>query len=164
MALSRYFLPRATVPVLPSQPHHAHLGLIIMLFPKNTHWKHCCFSVWQLQWSTEEAAWMIAHHINSWKKRLCKYFISTAASFDLRATSVAVLSLLRPSNCAQIWLRLISDEINSHVKGLGFVLKYCWKASQWFHWLKRKESCCTAPVLPVGWFHSNSFRIKRVFM
>lgn len=37
--------------------------------------------------------------------------------------------------------QLCSDlacEINSPVKGLGFVLKYCWKASQWFHWLKRK--------------------------
>lgn len=34
--------------------------------------------------------------------------------------------------------QVLSDlacEINSHVKGLGFVQKYCWKAAQWFLWL-----------------------------
>ena len=88
---------------------YAYLGLIIMFFPRNT--LHCFSPVWQHQRSTEEAAWMnaFAHHINSWKKRLCKYFISTAVGFDLRATSVAVLSKLKAFKYAQIWhVRLIA--------------------------------------------------------
>lgn len=88
---------------------YAYLGLIIVFFPKNT--LHCLAPVWQLQQNTGEAAWMNAfeHHINSWKKRLCKYFICTAAGFDLRATSVAVLSLLKAFKYSQIWhVRLIA--------------------------------------------------------
>ena len=88
---------------------YTYLGLIIMFFPRNA--LHCFSPVWQLQRSTEEAAWMnpFVHHINSWKKRLCKCFVSTAAGFDLRATSVAVLSPLKAFKYAHIWhVRLIA--------------------------------------------------------
>lgn len=95
------------LPVIALQ--YAYLGLIIMLFPRNT--LRCVSSVWQIQWRTEEAAWINAfvHHINSWKKRLCKYFTSPAAGFDLRATSVDALSSLKAFKYAQIWhVRLIT--------------------------------------------------------
>lgn len=110
MATSSCFLPGATVPCT---PYHSPT---ICLFRADNHilsQKYISLlpPTWQLQQNTEKAARMnvFAHHINSWKKRLCKYFIFTAVGFDLGATSVAVLSPLKAFKYTQVWhVRLIA--------------------------------------------------------
>lgn len=55
--------------------------------------------------------------------------------------------------------QVLSDlacEINSHVKGIGFVQKHCWKAAQWFLWLNRREVLLYSYSWPAGEFQSSS--------
>lgn len=145
MATSSPFLPGATMPDI---PYYSPMCLFRtdnhILYQKHTALFHSCLTASAEHWGSclNECVWT-SHKF--WEEKVMQIFhLHSSRLWPQGNHCVCVVS----AKGFQVHSDL-ACKINSHVKGLGFVQKYCWKETQWFLWLSSNTACLDSEKISI---------------
>lgn len=134
MATSSHLIPGATVPYT---PYHSPT---IRLFRADNHVSQKytslflpCLAASAKHWGSSLNECICASHKFLKEKGMQIFHFHSSRLWPQCNLCGCVVSSKGFQVCSDL-----ACEINRRVKGLGFVLKYCWKASQWFPWLNKR--------------------------